>query len=56
MFSVLSSAFTQEMLNGFVEEKDEKGNEHPLVGVNAYWLGTPRGTITDTNRFSHFHS
>ena len=47
----LSSALAQELLKGFVGEKDEKGNEHPLVGVNAYWLGTSRGTITDTNGF-----
>ena len=48
---LLPSAFAQEMLNGFVGEKDEKGNEHPLAGVNAYWLGTSSGTITDTIGF-----
>ena len=50
-FLLLSSAFAQELLKGFVGEKDEKGYEHPLVGVSAYWLGTSRGTMTDTNGF-----
>jgi outer membrane receptor for ferrienterochelin and colicins len=48
---LLSFAFSQESLKGFVREKDEKGNEHPLVGVDVYWLGTSRGTMTDTNGF-----
>ena len=50
-FLLATSAFAQEQLKGFVGEKDEKGNEHPLVGVSAYWLGTARGTMTDTNGF-----
>ena len=50
-FLMFSSAFAQELLKGFVGEKDEKGYEHPLVGVSAYWLGTSRGTMTDTNGF-----
>ena len=51
LFLLYSSAFAQDPLKGFVGEKDEKGNEHPLVGVDAYWLGTSRGTITDMNGF-----
>jgi outer membrane receptor for ferrienterochelin and colicins len=46
---LFSTVFSQELLKGFVGEKDEKGNEHPLAGVNSYWLGTSTGTITDTN-------
>jgi outer membrane receptor for ferrienterochelin and colicins len=48
-FLLVSSTYAQEHLQGYVGEKDEKGNEHPLVGVSAYWLGTSRGTMTDTN-------
>jgi outer membrane receptor for ferrienterochelin and colicins len=44
--SVLAPA--QDLLRGFVGERDEKGIENPLVGVNVYWLGTSRGSMTDT--------
>jgi len=53
IFCVLlsSTAVTQPLLKGYIGEKDEKGYEHPLVGVNAYWLGTSHGTMTDTSGF-----
>jgi outer membrane receptor for ferrienterochelin and colicins len=41
--------FSQDMLTGFVEEKDEQGIATPLTGVNVFWLGTNRGTTTDTS-------
>jgi outer membrane receptor for ferrienterochelin and colicin len=50
-FLLFSSGFAQEPLRGFIGEKDEKGKEHPLVGVSIYWLGTSRGIMTDTNGF-----
>jgi outer membrane receptor protein involved in Fe transport len=48
---VVTSVASQELLKGFVGEKDEYGIEHPLVGVSTYWLSTTRGTTTDTNGF-----
>jgi outer membrane receptor for ferrienterochelin and colicins len=44
-------AAAQVALKGFIGEKDEKVNERPLAGVNVYWLGTTKGTTTDTNGF-----
>ncbi len=44
----VNSLFAQEVLIGFVAEKDDKGNENPLIGVNVYWLGTSRGTMTNS--------
>jgi outer membrane receptor for ferrienterochelin and colicins len=41
--------FSQDILKGLVGEKDEQGMEMPLVGVDVFWLGTSRGTITDTS-------
>ena len=46
LFSI-SLVHSQDILNGFVSEKDENGNDIPLVGVNVYWLGTNLGTTTD---------
>ncbi len=47
----VSAGSAQDKLKGYVGEKDEQGNEHPLVGVSAYWLGTSRGETTDSNGF-----
>ncbi|MGA3285809.1 MAG: TonB-dependent receptor [Bacteroidota bacterium] len=47
----VSSGSAQDMLKGYVGEKDDHGIEHPLVGVSAYWLGTSRGETTDSNGF-----
>jgi outer membrane receptor for ferrienterochelin and colicin len=41
--------FSQDILKGIVSEKDEQGIETPLAGVNVFWLGTVRGTVTDTS-------
>lgn len=42
-----SSTFSQEILRGYVRERDENGHFKPLVGANIIWHGTDRGTTTD---------
>ncbi len=41
--------FSQEKLNGLIQEINEEGEKLPLSGVNVYWLNTAIGTITDIN-------
>ena len=47
---ILSSAvaFSQNVLTGHVRGLDDRGIESPVPGAMVYWLGTPRGTVTDT--------
>lgn len=42
-----------QSLHGKVFEEPTKGKKIPLVGVNAYWLGTSLATTSDTD--GHFH-
>jgi outer membrane receptor for ferrienterochelin and colicins len=37
------------MLTGVVMEADDKGNFHALPNANVMWLGTNKGTMTDSN-------
>ena len=48
---MISTGSAQDKLKGYVGEKNEQGNELPLIGVSAYWLGTSRGETTDSNGF-----
>jgi hypothetical protein len=36
-----------QTISGEVFEKEANQNRNPLPGVNVYWLGTTRGTVTD---------
>ncbi|MCH8332115.1 MAG: TonB-dependent receptor, partial [Bacteroidetes bacterium] len=46
---IYSEAQAQDdRITGIVVEEDEKGNLFPLIGANVYWLGTTKGTSTDT--------
>lgn len=47
---VVSSILAQQdqYIEGIVEEQDELGQRHPLLGANVYWKDTLIGTITDT--------
>jgi len=37
------------ILTGVVMESDDKGNFHALPNANVMWLGTNKGTMTDSN-------
>ena len=41
-------ALSQNALTGHVHGLDDKGVESPVPGAMVYWLGTPRGTVTDS--------
>lgn len=47
-FLLSSVALSQNVLTGHVHGLDEKGNESSVPGAMVYWLGTPRGTVTDS--------
>ncbi len=36
-----------QTLSGTVYEMDAKNTKNPLTGVNVYWLGTSKGTVSD---------
>jgi outer membrane receptor for ferrienterochelin and colicins len=36
-----------QTLSGYVFEMDVKNTKNPLTGVNIYWLGTTKGTVSD---------
>lgn len=38
-----------QQVKGVVLEDDGKGNFSPLAGASIHWLGTGKGTVTDTN-------
>ncbi|MCC6398680.1 MAG: TonB-dependent receptor [Bacteroidetes bacterium] len=49
MVLVLTSSMSaQEILRGVVVTKEPDTPETPVVGASVYWLGTSRGTSTDT--------
>ncbi len=45
--TLFSSIYSQEFFQGKVSVK-EHGHSEPLVGANVVWLGTTKGTVTDT--------
>jgi outer membrane receptor for ferrienterochelin and colicin len=45
--------YSNGQVQGMVLEQDDKGKLSALPGVHVYWLGTEKGTVTDTlGRFS----
>ncbi len=44
---LVSHANHAQQVSGYVWEQKEGGEKSPLIGVNVYWMGTTRGTITD---------
>jgi outer membrane receptor for ferrienterochelin and colicin len=42
------SVFSQNVLTGHIRGLDDKGDESPVPGAMIGWLGTPKGTTTDS--------
>ncbi|MBI5856841.1 MAG: carboxypeptidase-like regulatory domain-containing protein [Sphingobacteriales bacterium] len=44
-----ANAVGHESIMGVVMEEDKKGNFSPLIGASIIWLGTTKGTVTDSS-------
>ncbi len=51
LFFFISAVSAQDILQGVVAEKNERGELAPLIGANLFWLGTPVGATTDSTGF-----
>jgi len=54
LFTIISTLhfigkINAQTIAGTVYEMDAKNTRNPLTGVNVYWLGTTKGTISDAN-------
>jgi hypothetical protein len=41
----------ENILQGIILERDDKGKELPIIGANVYWVGTTTGTTTDVDGY-----